>query len=1194
MFNDLRGSGADAQCSGARALITLPPTQPEEKNNNTTNTTNTWLTKDHPRGALPEYWQSLIPTQYRDQVKRMFVLGDGSCAKGSLLLALQQPTHPDYTHARYVHPPPRSASSPSSFISQLTTTRSLPTLPNRPPLVHAPKSIQEYFTEILSTVHEWDEEQWCAILPIEMRDDIWDTRPRCTGPPECARDCTCPYRDSARTPELELTLFREAIDRPTKHQGPAFFFVVTRILGIGLLLISQDEGFAGDHQLHDFGTKEYPSSMVVYHSSHGRTGTGHYETVGLFPIVNGIIDEMTPEVFTLFAPNHWLLTSLRSAVDRYTGPDVSMADHLEVLQLTGLTPVIPQPSTDPMPPPAPSPSTDTRAYARPQRNRRPPARFREEEGDQPSTQPSTTRRSLEQQLNESITTSSVNGPKRRTQSAAAAIQPHSPPPVEAAPRGPRFEPPATIGDRLLANTQDWTRTNMLKRGRMASRVHSTAVPSWTNQCRTAFQQLAVALQKSPMNEREVIGYVCVLWLLPAAVFCTPGRSRGGVQGRQSRHNRIHHALRDRELIAQLFASVTQSTVLDDNAEVQQEYATALQSANIVPENNLSDPSDSLEDDSPTNADANTESDDVRIARKAESHFRAGHIQRALHCLASTSVKADTQLQEEREILHDLHPSCPSQLPPCPLDAPEVVVDLEWMAAEMHASDTGAAPGPSGWGSNMLRVLATDTHCVTALALIVQFIVNDAMPPVVRTLLTTTSLISLVKDDKGGRRPVAVGEMLYRLAARYALFRVLGPAQRALRPHQFGVGSQDGCTQVVQSLQHLLTLPPKPVQPPSESTAAPSRSRSTRSQPAPAPPVNDTPRPLACLSIDMSNAFNAINRAALLKAVYSNHELEPCWRMLSFAYGHEGLLMMKCDEKVSNWAAFITSDNGVRQGDPLSALLFSMGMHSVYSHIAKQLQSGCYAYIDDGHGVGLLSECWKVWQALPQLLEPLGLKLNTAKCELTCFHTSTLQHKDDIAALDEFTKANVKFNDSSLKVLGCVVGKDDDTIAQVLRTSPKFSADQRVAFERLPLLKKQTRNIALRYLNGTILNNRLRAMPPAATAEHATEYDGHVLKAAHRLVGVSPMHGDQYDTQLRWPLRVGGFGFTSALEIAPAAYLAGLTCTLSSSPAFHTQWTRCTQPPTPSCSYHTFEPYHHPASFSPPSLIASLNYHTLRG
>ena len=51
----------------------------------------------------------------------------------------------------------------------------------------------------------------------------------------------------------------------------------------------------------------------------------------------------------------------------------------------------------------------------------------------------------------------------------------------------------------------------------------------------------------------------------------------------------------------------------------------------------------------------------------------------------------------------------------------------------------------------------------------------------------------------------MGEMLYRLAACYALFRVLGPAQSALSPHQYGVDEHDGCTQVVQSLALVQSL-----------------------------------------------------------------------------------------------------------------------------------------------------------------------------------------------------------------------------------------------------------------------------------------------------------------------------------------------------------------------------------------------------
>ena len=141
---------------------------------------------------------------------------------------------------------------------------------------------------------------------------------------------------------------------------------------------------------------------------------------------------------------------------------------------------------------------------------------------------------------------------------------------------------------------------------------------------------------------------------------------------------------------------------------------------------------------------------------------------------------------------------------------------------MLRSDTGAAPGPSGYGSNFIQVLAADAACVSAMAVLIGHIVNDQLPATVRSLLNTCVLVSLEKDG-GGRRPVAMGDMFYRMAARFALSLVLEPAQRALRPHQFAVGVEDGCTQVVQSLQHrclshrLLILPL-----PSPGSSSPSR------------------------------------------------------------------------------------------------------------------------------------------------------------------------------------------------------------------------------------------------------------------------------------------------------------------------------------------------------------------------------------
>jgi hypothetical protein len=338
---------------------------------------------------------------------------------------------------------------------------------------------------------------------------------------------------------------------------------------------------------------------------------------------------------------------------------------------------------------------------------------------------------------------------------------------------------------------------------------------WTNQCRAVLQTLAAALQQTPLDEAIIVGHLCVLWMLPMAVFSAPGRSRGGARGRRSRHHRIHHALEDKDLAGRLLSHVLQG----DREPAPEEDDDALPSGLEHPFTG----EDSGEGDasmgratpgSMTSSTAETLAD-ARAVQRVEGLLRNGHSQRALRSLSSTTSKADLQLASERALLRDLHPACPSILPVCPADAPVVVVDLDWMSREMSSSDTGAAPGPSGWGSNHLEVLATDTHCVTALALIVQHIVNDALPATVRTILTTCCLVSLEKDDQGGRRPVAVGELLYRLAARYALSRVLHQAQEALRPHQFGLGEQDGCTQVVQSLQHLLTL--SPASPPSAPT-----------------------------------------------------------------------------------------------------------------------------------------------------------------------------------------------------------------------------------------------------------------------------------------------------------------------------------------------------------------------------------------
>ena len=1094
--------------------------------------------------SLPSHWIRALPPPLRHQVRRLPVKGDGSCADGAIVQAVEQ--------SEYLDSLPLSQ-------SLRPNTRSTATFRQR---------------EVGAAMAEWTAEDWVSKMPELCREDEWQ---------ECCRvGATNASSRPARSPTRELDFFRHTLGLPTHPVGRAYLHAAAGALQQGILVLTTDHRYRGPaaQQLDDFGTEQYDSSIVLFFSvgppKPGSRGDGHYETVCLSPPGEDV-------VHTVFERQHPLLCGLRAWAASHA--DERTLEH-ERVQRFCFPAICMQPGerfNGPLTPTVAAQQSSAvgdsaQSETRPRRLRNLPARLRDDDGpgggDDRDGWPVLPRRpaavrslsvALDVAASPATDPAIVAGgetPPRRARDRASRHAAATALPAAAAARAPPSDRPAVLGELARRNLQAWVRERS-RRGRLASRVHLSAVPMWTARCRTVLLGLAGALQERPMNEPKVVTWLCVLWMLPQEVFTVPGRTRGGKAGRKSRHHRIHHALSDATLLSRLAARA------EGGAETPTQHPSspACEAGSAWVENAAVESLPSLSVLSPlpqsVEADAACHSaavpadgrgaaprapTDSSIALRVEHLFRLGHVQRAMRSLVSTTGKADLDQPAERDALRALHPPCPGELPPCPSDAPELVVDPSWMADEMLRSDTGATPGPSGYGSNFMQVLAADAACVSAMAVLIGHIVNDQLPATVRSLLNTCVLVSLEKDG-GGRRPVAMGDMFYRMAARFALSLVLEPAQRALRPHQFAVGVEDGCTQVVQSLQHLLSLPPAPAPPPPRPPH-----QFAFSSPRPAPqPADPTARPLACLSIDVANAFNSIDRAALLRAVYGSVELAACWRMVSFGYGHPSLLLMPCGAEVSEAEAFIESSNGVRQGDPLAALLFALAMHGVYEQVARLCRSGCFAYSDDSHGVGWLEECWRAWEALPALLEPLGLHLNAAKCELTCFHTDALQHARDVAALDAFRAAGVTVNTSTLKVLGCVVGASDAVIARELRQRPSLRADQRVAFRRLPLLRKPTGYLALTQLTGTVLTNRLRAMSPASTESQAVEYDQQVLRVAHDLAGIGEADGDRYDEQLRLPTRLCGLGLLSAERIAPAAFLAGAECTLRFSPAFSAVW-----------------------------------------
>ena len=156
------------------------------------------------------------------------------------------------------------------------------------------------------------------------------------------------------------------------------------------------------------------------------------------------------------------------------------------------------------------------------------------------------------------------------------------------------------------------------------------------------------------------------------------------------------------------------------------------------------------------------------------------------------------------------------------------------------------------------------------------------------------LAALPKPD-GSPRPIAVGDAFYRIAAR-CLLKLIGPERinNALLPGQFGVGSKGGVEPLVHALRALLTE-------------------------------------FKILKLDFVNAFNEVERGAVIDEVRATFpELSP---FVTWVYGTPSDLLVTMDTfEVER----VLSQRGVRQGCPLSPLLFSLVMRVILRQLAERM------------------------------------------------------------------------------------------------------------------------------------------------------------------------------------------------------------------------------------------------------------------
>ena len=414
---------------------------------------------------------------------------------------------------------------------------------------------------------------------------------------------------------------------------------------------------------------------------------------------------------------------------------------------------------------------------------------------------------------------------------------------------------------------------------------------------------------------------------------------------------------------------------------------------------------------------------------------------------------------------------------------------------------------------MLSSLVQSDICRAGVIALLRDIINGNLPDRARQLLLSSRLVALTKHNGGqGYRPIAIGELFYRLAGVIVARRVTQHAADILGPHQYGVGVASGAESIVHSLQHSLT------------------DRHTRH---------------ALLQVDLSNAFNSCDRARVLRELYQHPTLSAMYRLVDFGYAVPSqLLMQRCEGR------HLQSSNGVRQGDPLSAILFCLYIRDVLAQVGTRAEVEVMGFFDDINVSGEPAEVMKALAALQTLLPGVGLQFNLAKSHFVYFH-------DDDAPLLRSVRATLAEHDIEVRtdwveVVGAVVGRDEDAIRAGVQATLAADAGTAAFFERVQLddLNVQSAMLILRQCVVPKMGYALRCLPPSCVAEQATAFDGLVIGAAQSKLR---LHNDEARRQptarlLRAPLRHGGFGLTPALQTSPAAYL-GSMAVVKAAPAF---------------------------------------------
>jgi len=361
-------------------------------------------------------------------------------------------------------------------------------------------------------------------------------------------------------------------------------------------------------------------------------------------------------------------------------------------------------------------------------------------------------------------------------------------------------------------------------------------------------------------------------------------------------------------------------------------------------------------------------------RRTKQFLEDGLLSRALGTLTSQPIaKASVETLSKLVALHPPNPTPLDEWPPLPLpplqrqqqphSLPAKIAPAQVAAAIRHLP-RGIAAGPSGWTYELIQAALGDEDAGPVCALLTEIVQRALQGRLCwRGAFTASRLVALQKPDGsssggggGGIRPIAVGEAFYRLIGRVCLAVdpeiQLHHARAYVGCHQYGIARPGGVEIPIHAIRELC----------------------------------ESDQLSAVLSLDWANAYNSQDRVTTAREV---HARAPAYApVYKWSYGAESALILPVAFGALGHR-IILSQAGVRQGDALGPLFFSIGLAPIVETIASMRAIMPWAYIDDilaGLTKGLTREA--IMAAAHHLMDTVeqegakqGLKLNRAKCIL---------------------------------------------------------------------------------------------------------------------------------------------------------------------------------------------------------------------